>query len=204
MPDPAPSLEPIAQAVVAAGNGGPDFEQRSSWVQRAAALAAWQAVAPKRGGCARPGVAPGDRFRRSHGGGRSACPGLKRADGSVIAQARVLVGTLPQPAATAEAAPVAAAEPARTAEQQGPPAMFPAAGTETPILPEEAAAAAAAAARVPRRVVDDADASDDLAVEAALSALRPMTGEPVVVSDTRLEEVHPLVDPLPDDAEPNE
>ncbi len=139
-----------------------------------------------------------------------ACPGLKRADGSVIAQARVLVGTLPQTVAGAEAPPaVPSPEPAASGQaaptnaEQTPP-VFPAAAAETPILPEEAAAAAAAAARVPRKIVDDEDASDELAVEAALSALRPMSSEPVEATDARLEEVHPLVDPLPDDAEPNE
>ena len=40
-------------------------------------------------------------------------------------------------------------------------------------------------------------------MEVALSALRQVN-DPVQVSDTRLEDVHPLVDPLPDDAEPNE
>ncbi len=211
VPDPAPSLEPIAQALVGAANGK-DLEQRLAWVQRAAALAAWQVVAPK----------PGDPLDAgSHqaidSGGTAvvalACPGMKRADGSVIAQARVLVapGAVAEPAAK-EAAPAGppAPEPTASADlaaapaQQPSPAAFPAPGVETPILPEEAAAAAAAAARVPRRIVDDPDASDELAVEAALSALRPMTSEAVGVSDARLEEVHPLVDPPPDDAEPNE
>ncbi|MGZ6125387.1 MAG: hypothetical protein ACXWLR_10540, partial [Myxococcales bacterium] len=83
---------------------------------------------------------------------------------------------------------------------------FPAPGVETPILPEEAAAAAAAAARVPRLIVaDDPAARDELAVEVALSALRPVTNEPVQAGgDANVEDVHPLVDPLPDDAEPNE
>jgi hypothetical protein len=211
VPDPAPSLEPIAQALVGAATGK-DLEQRAAWVQRAAALAAWQVVAPK----------PGDPLDAgSHqaidSGGTAvvalACPGMKRADGSVIAQARVLVApdAVAEQAANAAAPagppapePTAPADLAAAPAQQPSPAAFPAPGVETPILPEEAAAAAAAAARVPRKIVDDPDASDELAVEAALSALRPMTSEAVGVSDARLEEVHPLVDPLPDDAEPNE
>jgi len=41
-PDPAPSLEPLAQAVRAAK--GEDSEARTAWLQRAAALCGWQVV----------------------------------------------------------------------------------------------------------------------------------------------------------------
>jgi hypothetical protein len=228
VPDPAPSLEAIAQALVRAGNG-PDAEARTAWVQRAAALAAWQVIAPK----------PGDPLDAgSHqavdSGGSAvvglACPGVKRTDGSVIALARVLVGAAPAPAPETAAAPAestpaaappgpspspdgAAAAGPPSAETPAPPAQPPAPlaplagpGAETPILPEEAAAAAAAASRVPRVVVNEDPAAKDeaLAVEVALSALKPVSNLPVQASDASLEEVHPLVDPLPDDPEPKE
>jgi len=63
--------------------------------------------------------------------------------------------------------------------------------------------AAAAASLIPKVVAEDpAEKDEALAVEMALNVLRPMTAEEAA-SDTNLEEVHPLVDPLPDD-EPNE
>lgn len=215
VPDPAPSLEPIAEALIR-GASGPD-EQRTNWVQRAAALAAWQLVSPNPGDALDAGA-----HQAIDSGGsavtRVACPGVRRADGSVIARARVLVapaaapepGASPEANGSAAAATDAASSPAvaDAAAPAAPPLLpaFPAPGVETAILPEEAAAAAAAAARVPRRIVeDDPAARDELAVEVALSALRPVTNEPVQAGgDAHVEEVHPLVDPLPDDAEPNE
>jgi hypothetical protein len=54
-------------------------------------------------------------------------------------------------------------------------------------------------------VNEDPAAKDEaLAVEVALSALKPVSNLPVQASDASLEEVHPLVDPLPDDPEPKE
>jgi hypothetical protein len=213
VPDPAPSLEPVAEALVR-GASGPD-EQRSNWVLRAVALAAWQLVSPNPGDALDP-----ESHQALDSGGSAvlkvACPGVKRADGSVIARARVLVApaAAPEPGASPPAnapAPSPDAAPSATAADPAAPAppvvaAFPAAGAETPILPEEAAAAAAAAARVPRLIVaDDPAARDELAVEVALSALKPVTNEPVQAGrDANVEEVHPLVDPLPDDAEPDE
>jgi hypothetical protein len=208
VPDPAPSLEPIAQALVRAASGS-DPEQRAAWVQRAAALGAWEVLTPKAGDALDP-----ESHQAIDSGGTAvvavASPGLKRADHSVLAPARVLVA----PGATVAKPAEAAGEPARAAEPPAAPVssaveppltpVFPALEAETPILPEEAAAAAATAARIPRKIVeDDPDASDELAVEVALSALRQVN-DPVQVSDSHLEDVHPLVDPLPDDAEPNE
>ncbi|TMA30964.1 MAG: hypothetical protein E6J88_04795, partial [Deltaproteobacteria bacterium] len=47
-PDPAPSLEPVAQALVRAATGG-DCKPRTAWLKRAAALCGWQLVEPARG-----------------------------------------------------------------------------------------------------------------------------------------------------------
>ncbi len=47
-PDAAPSLEPVAQAVVRAAKGG-DAKVRTAWLKRAAALCSWQLVEPARG-----------------------------------------------------------------------------------------------------------------------------------------------------------
>ncbi|HTO97960.1 MAG TPA: hypothetical protein VMK66_13010 [Myxococcales bacterium] len=228
VPDPAPSLEPIAQALVRAA-GGPDAEARAGWVQRAAALAAWEVVLPKPGDPFDP-----DAHQAVDSGGASvvgvACPGVKRTDGSVIVQARVLAARPPGAegaAAQSAAAPAPAAEvPAPAPENAAPPPPAPEGPTvpppapaaaapdsaplvapwETPILPAEAAAAAAAASLVPRVVVSEDPAAKDeaLAVEVALSALRPVSNLPVQASDAGLEEAHPLVDPLPDDDSPNE
>src|SRR5204862_7036597 len=100
--DPAPALEPVAQALVRAAkddDGGP----RAGWLQRAAALCGWNLVTP----------APGDPVQPQwhqpvDSGGEVvialACPGLKRADGTPIVEARVKVDP---GAPTAEAAPPA-------------------------------------------------------------------------------------------------
>ncbi len=231
IPDPAPSLEPIAQAL-SRGAQGADAEARAGWMRRAAALCAWQLIEPA------PGQALDAGSHQPVDAGGSAvtalaCPGARRGDGSALFPARVLTGT-PPAAAPVAAPPVAAAPPdgataAAPAQQPpapgpesapasptaGAPAAAPAAAPaftgpgESPILPEEAAAAAAAASRIPKVVADDPAAKDEaLAVEMALSALHPVSNVPVAPraqpSDEHLEEVHPLVDPLPDDAEPNE
>ena len=240
VPDPAPSLEPVAQAFSRAAQGA-DGEPRAAWMQRAAALCAWQLIEPKRGDAL---DAASHQAVDSGGPAVSAlaCPGARRADGSAIAPARVLTipaaahatgGSDSAPAASPAAAgppgpsPAASpapgnstvapaqtptpdssastAKPAAAADAASPAAPFTGPG-ETAILPEEAAAAAAAASRVPKLIVSEDPAAKDeaLAVEMALSALKPVSNLPVQGSGANLEEVHPLVDPLPDDAKPNE
>jgi DNA polymerase-3 subunit gamma/tau len=77
---------------------------------------------------------------------------------------------------------------------------------ETPILPQEAAAAAASASLVPKVVTNGDPATDDeaLAVEVALSMLKPVSSNPVSPKGEHLDEVHPLADPPRDDAGPKE
>jgi hypothetical protein len=91
--DSGPSLEPVAQAIVTAARGE-DGHERTTWLQRAAALYGWQLVTPARGD-------PLDaEWHEAIDGGSDkvagvAAPGLKRADGSRIARARVTVRSLP-------------------------------------------------------------------------------------------------------------
>ena len=88
-PDPAPSLEPVAQALVRAATGG-DCKPRTAWLKRAAALCGWQLVEPARGDKVDP-----EWHQAVDSGGetviRLACPGLKRVDGSGVVRARVHV-----------------------------------------------------------------------------------------------------------------
>ena len=88
-PDPAPSLEAVAQAMVRAARGS-DCKPRTAWLRRAAALCAWEVFEPLRGDPVRmelckPVDEGGDRVVRL------ASPGLKRADGTTIVRARVQV-----------------------------------------------------------------------------------------------------------------
>jgi hypothetical protein len=110
--DPAPSLEPVAQAVAGAAKAT-EGDARASWMQRAAALCAWQLVEPKSG-------QPLERewHEALDTGGIDVvavvCPGLKRSDGTAITRARVLVGPKPMemppvPEQVAAAAPAATA-----------------------------------------------------------------------------------------------
>lgn len=88
-PDPAPSLEPVAQAVVRAAKGG-DCKPRTAWLKRGAALCGWTLVEPARGLPIDP-----EWHQAVDSGGdsvvRLACPGLKRVDGSGLVRARVQV-----------------------------------------------------------------------------------------------------------------
>lgn len=88
-PDPGPSLETVAQAVVRAAKGG-DCKPRTAWLKRAAALCGWQLVEPARGSVLIP-----EWHQTIDSGGttvvRLACPGVRRADGSGIVRARVHV-----------------------------------------------------------------------------------------------------------------
>jgi hypothetical protein len=88
-PDPAPSLEPVAQAVVRAAKGG-DCRPRTAWLKRGAVLCGWLLVEPPRGSAVEP-----EWHQAVDSGGsmvvRLACPGLKRADGSGLVRARVQV-----------------------------------------------------------------------------------------------------------------
>jgi hypothetical protein len=89
VPDPAPSLEPLAQSVVRAAKGG-DSKARTRWLQRAAALCVWVLVEPRQG-------EPLDSNLHQaidQGGNevtRLASPGVRRTDGSVLVRARVHV-----------------------------------------------------------------------------------------------------------------
>src|SRR3989449_1605698 len=105
--DPAPILEVIAQAVAsAAKRGGRDG--RVSWLQRAAALCAWQLVEPQ------PGESLDSGFEVVDSGGTSVaavvCPGVKRADGAVIVRPRVLGVAKPPEKAPASGESPAASE----------------------------------------------------------------------------------------------
>ena len=197
VPDPAPSLEPVAQTVVRAAKGG-DAKARTAWLKRAAALCGWRLVEPLRG----EPVDPEWHHAVDSGGStivRLACPGVKRVDGSGLVRARVQVdpevARLPEepddPAAVPEPlSPPASVPPPPSA--QAPPLDLPAAavvaeaksepGThaliapfgdltgEGEIRPDEAAAAALAASRIPKIVSDDpARADQALAAEVALA-----------------------------------
>ena len=105
--DPAPILEVIAQAVAsAAKRGGRDG--RVSWLQRAAALCAWQLVEPQ------PGESLDSGFEVVDSGGTSVaavvCPGVKRADGAVIVRPRVLGVAKPPEKTPASGESLAASE----------------------------------------------------------------------------------------------
>jgi hypothetical protein len=112
-PDAAPSLEPVAQAVVRAAKGG-DAKVRTAWLKRAAALCSWQLVEPARGQPVDP-----EWHQAVDSGGdsvvRLASPGLKRVDGSGLVRARVHV----DPAAAA--LPEEPDEPAAVPEPLSPP-----------------------------------------------------------------------------------
>ncbi|MCA1825806.1 MAG: hypothetical protein ABR567_08200 [Myxococcales bacterium] len=89
-PDPAASLEPVAQAVVREAKGG-DCKPRTAWLKRGAALCNWVLIEPARGDKVDP-----EWHQAVDSGGetvvRLACPGLKHtADGSGIVRARVQV-----------------------------------------------------------------------------------------------------------------
>ena len=110
--DPAPALESVAQAVAGAAKAA-EGDARASWLQRAAALCAWQLLDPKPGQPLEP-----EWHEALDTGGTEiiavVCPGLKRSDGTAITRARVLVD--PKPKETPPPAPeqVAAAAPAAT------------------------------------------------------------------------------------------
>lgn len=195
-PDPAPSLEPVAQGVVRAAKGG-DCKPRTAWLKRAAALCGWTLVEPARGDKVDP-----EWHQAVDSGGESvvrlACPGLKHADGSGIVRARVHVdpaaASLPEepdePAAVPE--PIAPppkeelevtrklelpppkkaeADPEEKADPPPPPAApFGEIASDEKVRPEEAAAAASAAARMPKIVPEDPSHDDEaLAAEVALA-----------------------------------
>lgn len=144
-PDPAPSLEPVAQAVVRGARGG-DCRPRTAWLKRGAALCGWQLVEPARG----EAVSPEWHQAVDAGGStvvRLACPGLKRADGSGLVRARVHVDPAvasqpeepeepkaePEPLTTPSSLPPLEDEP--QAQAEAPPAPAPAAASEPPIAP---------------------------------------------------------------------
>jgi hypothetical protein len=89
VPDPAPSLEPVAQAVVRAAKGG-DSKARTRWLQRAAQLCGWVLVEPLD-----DERLDSDLHQAIDEGGREvtrlASPGVRRTDGSVLVRARVHV-----------------------------------------------------------------------------------------------------------------
>jgi hypothetical protein len=98
-PNPAPALEGIASAVVRAEKPG-EPETRAAWLQRACALCGWVLVEPKAGESLEAAA-----HEAVDSGGSAVvaviCPGLKRADGSVLARARVRVGALVEQASVA-------------------------------------------------------------------------------------------------------
>jgi hypothetical protein len=197
-PDPAPSLEPVAQAVVGAARGG-DCKPRAAWLRRAAALCHWSLIEPQRG----------DELQEEHSpidsGGkkvvRLASPGMRRADGSVLARARVHVdeaaGDLPEepdesqplpepltpPPPSLEVPPSAPLPAEVVAPISLPPLSPPVSGApfgdlggDEAIRPEEAAAAAASASRMPKIVSGDPASFDEaLAAEVALAVEAEMS-----------------------------
>src|SRR4051812_11488250 len=122
-PDPAPSLEPLARAVVAVAKAT-DSSGVAEWLERTAALCAWELVLPSPG----EPLAPEWHDAVDAGGDTvtaALSPRVRRSDGSTIARARVRVANeaattpVPAPPAPAVAAsepvapsPVAASEPA--------------------------------------------------------------------------------------------
>ena len=126
--DPAPALESVSQAVAGAAKAA-EGDARASWLQRAAALCAWQLVDPKPGQPLEP-----EWHEALDTGGTEiiavVCPGLKRSDGTAITRARVLVDPKPKetpppaPEHAAAAAPAATAPaPVATLEAMQPPAV---------------------------------------------------------------------------------
>jgi len=154
--DPAPLLEPKAETIVRAAKGE-DGGSRTSGLQRAATLCGWQLVAPALGDPVQPGW-----HHAVDSGGETVvaliCPGLKRADGTPIVEARVKVEPgaservtqrlsfpPPRPVET-QPDPV---EPAQEAEPAAPPSAVEALATAVaaapdpaPALPEQPIAAA--------------------------------------------------------------
>jgi len=227
-PDPAPSLEPVAQALVRAAKGS-DCKPRTAWLRRAAALCGWELVEPQRGEPARA-----DLCKPVDEGGdvvvRLASPGLRRADGAMVVRARVQVDpaaasapeepdepaaveeplALPEEALRAiDAARDAGPSPAEAAAEPGSPDAaaetagalpFGAIGKEQ-IQSDEAAAAADAAKRIPRIVADDPLSDEALAAEVALTLAAADLPEDVEheLRDEDIEEV-----PAAGSAEPDE
>jgi hypothetical protein len=158
--DPAPLLQPKAEAIVR-GAKGEDGGSRTSWLQRAATLCGWQLVAPSPGDAVQPGW-----HQAIDSGGDTVvaliCPGLKLADGTPIVEARVTVdlrsgedvtkrlsyppprlAVVEEPAEASEPVPAAeAVEPVRAAEAVEP---VPAAEAVEPVRAAEAVEPAPAA-----------------------------------------------------------
>jgi hypothetical protein len=192
-PDPAPSLEPVAQAVVRAATGC-DCKVRTAWLRRAAALCGWGLVEPKRGDPARA-----DACKPVDAGGdlvvRLACPGLRRADGTALVRARVQVdpsaanapeeqdepAAVEEPLVMPEAAlraveaevapgPAAAPSPADAAAAgSGAETARPSGEAEGEIHPAASDAAQDPARGAPRIVPDEAASDEALAAEVALT-----------------------------------
>jgi len=102
-PDPASSLERLAQTLVRAARG--ENAELRGWLSRAAALCGWQLIDPAAGEPLSPQLhvavdSGGDRVARV------AAPGVRRKDRSVLCRARVEVS----PEARAAEAPVAEVE----------------------------------------------------------------------------------------------
>jgi len=209
----APSLEPVAQAIVRAAKDD-DGGARLSWLQRTAALCGWHLFSPSPG----DPVLPEWHQAVDTGGDRVvavACPGLKRPDGPPIVEARVKVAhPEPQKAVEALVAVVAAAPkpavaipihiPLVSALPQASPspfALLPAqtatalafadAARETSIRPEEAVAAPFAASRALRIVSDDPAVNDEGLAQVVVEQVQPELVDP--------DEIHILMDPLPNE-----
>jgi len=166
-PDVTVSLEPVAQAVVRAALGTYG-EERTAWLNRAAALCGWQLVTPE------PGAAFDAEWQQAVDGGGSklasvACPGLRRMDGSGIVRARVMTFTPSEPVEEPMAGPLA--EPAQASLDLGLPPAPPAA----PVSVETGSEAVASDA-----AVDAAQISLDLRNAAPAPAEEsPLSGETV-------------------------
>src|SRR6266404_5013237 len=124
--DPAPLLEPKAETIVRAAKGE-DGGSRTAWLQRAASLCGWQLVAPALG----DPVQPGWHHAVDSGGDTVValiCPGLKRADGTPIVEARVKVepGASERDTKRLSFPPPRPAEPAQDAVEPSPDAVEPA------------------------------------------------------------------------------
>jgi len=124
--DPAPLLEPKAETIVRAAKGE-DGGSRTSWLQRTATLCGWQLVAPALGDPMQPGW-----HHAVDSGGDTVvaliCPGLKRADGTPIVEARVKVepGASERDTKRLSFPPPRPAEPAIDAVEPSPDAVEPA------------------------------------------------------------------------------
>ncbi|HEY6910308.1 MAG TPA: hypothetical protein VI356_13110 [Myxococcales bacterium] len=170
-PEPAPALEPVAQAVVRAARGS-DCKPRTAWLRRAAALCGWELIEPKRGDAVQADVC-----KPVDAGGevvvRLASPGLRRADGTTLVRARVQVDPAAANAPEEQDEPAAVEEPLAVPEAEAAPRAIDA--TDAPeaaadsALPAEAAPSEAASG-TPRIVAEDPQASDEaLAAEVALT-----------------------------------